>query len=100
LIDSAQESSADSVTPGILNQGGVIAYTINPKWTISAGDLQEGYDWKSDQWVSLPVGFQVGRLVQFGKTTLRLAYNPQYNFRDLDGNPEWTHLFGVGLVVK
>jgi hypothetical protein len=78
----------------------VIAYTINPKWTISAGDLQEGYDWKSDQWVSLPVGFQVGRLVQFGKTTLRLAYNPQYNFRDLEGNPEWTHLFGVGLVVK
>jgi hypothetical protein len=78
----------------------VIAYTINPKWTISAGDLQEGYDWKSDQWVSLPVGFQVGRLVQVGKTTLRLAYNPQYNFRDLDGNPEWTHLFGVGLVVK
>jgi len=78
----------------------VIAYTINPNWTISAGDLQEGYDWKSDQWVSLPVGFQVGRLVQVGKTTLRLAYNPQYNFRDLDGNPEWTHLFGVGLVVK
>lgn len=78
----------------------VIAYTINPKWTISAGDLQEGYDWKSDQWVSLPVGFQVGRLVQVGKTTLRLTYNPQYNLRDLEGNPEWTHLFGVGLVVR
>jgi hypothetical protein len=78
----------------------VIAYTINPKWTISAGDLQEGYDWKSDQWVSLPVGFQVGRLVQVGKTTLRLAYNPQYNFCDLDRNPEWTHIFGVGLVVR
>jgi len=78
----------------------VIAYTINPKWTISAGDLQEGYDWKSDQWVNLPVGFQVGRLVQVGKTTLRLAYNPQYNFRDLDRNPEWTHIFGVGLVVR
>lgn len=78
----------------------VIAYTINPKWTISAGDLQEGYDWKSDQWVTLPIGFQVGRLVQVGKTTLRLAYNPQYNFRDLNGVPEWTHLFGVSLIVK
>ncbi|MFM8573886.1 MAG: hypothetical protein ACKOAU_19980, partial [Pirellula sp.] len=78
----------------------VIAYTINPKWTISAGDLQQGYDWKSDQWVSLPVGIQVGRLAQIGKTTLRLSYNPQYNFRDLDLNPEWTHIFGVGLVVK
>lgn len=78
----------------------VLAYTINPKWTISAGDLQQGYDWKSDQWINLPVGFQVGRLVQIGKTTLRLSYNPQYNFRELDLNPEWTHVFGVGLVVK
>lgn len=78
----------------------VIAYTINPKWTLSAGDLQEGYDWKSDQWVSLPLGFQVARLVQVGKTTLRVGYNPQYNFRDLDNSPEWTHLFAVSLIVK
>ena len=78
----------------------VIAYTIDTKWTLSAGDLQEGYDWKSDQWFNLPIGFQVARLVQVGDTTLRVGYNPQYNFRDLANSPEWTHLFAVSLIVK
>lgn len=77
----------------------VLGYTLSDKLTISAGDLQLGYDWKSTQWTSLPIGFQVNRIVNIKDTSFRLFYNPQYNFRDLAGTPEWTHIFGVALLV-
>lgn len=77
----------------------ILAYSITQKTTVSLGDLQLGYSWKTDDWVSLPIGFQVNRIVNIRDTYLRLFYNPQYNFHDQTGSPEWTHIFGVALLV-
>lgn len=78
----------------------VLAYVINPKWSLALGDLQETYDWRQDRWVSLPVGFQVARLMRVGKTMARVGYAPQYNFIDDAGSPRWTHYFLTQLIVR
>ncbi len=78
----------------------VLAYVINPKWSLALGDLQETYDWRQDRWVSLPVGFQVARLMQIGKTMVRVGYAPQYNFIDDAGSPRWTHYFLAQLILR
>jgi hypothetical protein len=78
----------------------VLAYVINPKWSLALGDLQETYDWRQDRWVSLPVGFQVARLMRVGKTTMRVGYAPQYNFIDDAGSPRWTHYFLTQLILR
>ena len=62
--------------------------------------MQLTYDWQSDQWVQLPLGIQVNRILTFGKTPIRLFYNPQYNFRDLPGNTRWQHVFGISLLTQ
>jgi hypothetical protein len=78
----------------------VLAYVINPKWSLALGDLQETYDWRQDRWVALPVGFQVARLMRVGKTTMRVGYAPQYNFIDDTGSPRWTHYFLTQLILR
>lgn len=71
----------------------VIAYQLGHGWAISAGDLQFSYDWKASQWLSAPVGFQVGKVTKFGGLPVRLAVNPQYNLIDRDGLNEWSVSF-------
>jgi hypothetical protein len=77
----------------------IVAYTISKQWTVSLGDLQLAYDWKTSQWASLPIGFQVNYITKVFGSPLRFYYNPQYNFRQLHGTPEWSHTMGVSLLL-
>lgn len=71
----------------------VIAYQLGNGWSISAGDLQFAYDWEAGQWVSAPVGFQIGKVTRLGSQPVRFAVNPQYNLIDRDGLNEWSVAF-------
>ena len=77
----------------------IVAYTISKQWSVSLGDIQLAYDWKSAQWASLPFGMQVNYITKVLGSPLRFYYNPQYNFRQLNGNPEWSHTMGVSLLL-
>ncbi len=77
----------------------IVAYTISKQWSVSLGDIQLAYDWKSVQWASLPLGMQVNYVTKVLGSPLRFYYNPQYNFRQLNGNPEWSHTMGVSLLL-
>lgn len=71
----------------------VIAYQLGHGWSISAGDLQFAYDWKASQWISAPLGFQIGKVTKLGSQPVRFAVNPQYNLIDRDGLNEWSVAF-------
>lgn len=67
----------------------IVAYQLGEGWSLSAGDLQFGYDWKADRWVSIPIGFQIGKVMALGSQPIRLALNPQYNLADDPGLFAW-----------
>jgi hypothetical protein len=71
----------------------VIAYQLGDGWAVSAGDLQYVYDWNASQWLSAPIGFQIGKVTKIGKQPVRFAVNPQYNLIDRDGLNEWSVSF-------
>lgn len=71
----------------------VIAYQLGNGWALSAGDLQFAYDWKASQWLSAPVGFQIGKVTRIGNQPVRFAVNPQYNLIDRKGLNEWSATF-------
>ena len=77
----------------------VIAYQLGHGWSISAGDLQFIYDWKASQWLSVPVGFQIGKVTKFGDLPVRLAVNPQYNLIDRAGLNEWSISFSFSALL-
>ena len=89
-----------SESAGLSQLQPVLGYAFNKKWSASTGNIQLTYDWKSDQWTQLPLGIQINRIVTIGKTPVRFYYNPQYNFRDLPGNSQWQHVFGVSLLSQ
>lgn len=77
----------------------VIAYQLGHGWSVSAGDLQFVYDWEHERWLSVPVGFQIGKVTRIGDQPVRVAFAPQYNFADHDGLPKWSAQFTFTVLV-
>jgi hypothetical protein len=47
----------------------------------------------------MPIGIQVGKVVQVGKQPVRFFANPEYNARNIDGAPHWTLRFGLTILA-
>ncbi len=77
----------------------IIAYQLGGGWALSAGDAQYIYDWKASQWVSLPIGFQIGVVKPITGQPFRFALNPQWNLKDITGAIETKIVFTVTLLV-
>ncbi len=77
----------------------ILTWQLGDGWSLSGGDLQFTYDWHGDRWVNLPVGFQLGKVLQIGGQPLRLAVNPQYNLARHEGLEQWKVLFSVTLLL-
>ena len=60
----------------------ILNYSMGGGWNIGTGDIQYIYDWESTQWVSLPVGIQVGKLHMFGKLPVIFSLQYVHNFAD------------------
>lgn len=77
----------------------VISYQLGHGWALSAGDLQFTYDWVRDEWVSIPLGFQLGVVRLVGKQPFRFALNPQWNLKDITGADKVKVVFTVTLLA-
>jgi hypothetical protein len=77
----------------------IIAYQLGGGWSLSAGDLQFVYDWQNSRWLSIPIGLQLGKVLRIAGQPIRLAINPQYNFKDDDGLDAWKLVFTLALLV-
>lgn len=60
----------------------ILNYSMGGGWNIGTGDIQYIYDWESTQWVSLPIGLQVGKLHKFGKLPVIFSLQYVHNFAD------------------
>ncbi len=77
----------------------ILAYQLGNGWSLSLGDLQWPYDWNRDRFVSMPIGFQIGKVLPVAKQPMRLALNPQYDLKDLPGSSRFKMLFTVTLLL-
>ena len=77
----------------------VIAYQLGQGWALSAGDLQFTYDWQRGGWVSVPIGFQIGKVRPIARQPMRFALNPQWNLRDVTGAPKVQLTFTVTILA-
>ena len=84
---------------GITQIQPIIAYQLGSGWALSAGDLQFTYDWKRDEWVSLPLGFQIGKVRQVAGQAMRFSLNPQWNLAEISGANKAKLVFTVTLLA-
>jgi len=84
---------------GITQVQPIIAYQLGSGWALSAGDLQFTYDWEHDQWVQLPLGFQIGKVLPVARQPMRFALNPQWNFAGVPGANKFKVVFTVTVLA-
>ena len=64
-VSIAGDSDRDNINQ--LQIQPVINYLYKNKWYFGAGDFNMTIDWENDQEITLPLAFQVGRILQLGK---------------------------------
>jgi hypothetical protein len=77
----------------------IVAVQLGSGWALSAGDLQFVYDWELGEWVSLPIGFQIGKVQRVAGQAMRFSLNPQWNFKDITGATKAKVVFTVTLLA-
>ena len=63
-----------------------VSYTTKDAWTFTL-NTESTYNWEADQW-SVPINFQVSKLVLFGKQPVSLSASVRYWAESPDGGPE------------
>ena len=77
----------------------ILAYQLGSGWSLSLGDLQWPYDWDRGEFLSMPIGVQLGKVLPVAKQPMRFAVNPQYDLKDLPGASRFKVLFTVTLLL-
>ena len=77
----------------------IAAYQLGDGWSLSLGDLQWPYDWDRGEFVSMPIGVQLGKVLPVAGQPMRFSLNPQYDFKDLPGNSRVKVLFTIQMLV-
>ena len=77
----------------------IVAYQLGHGWALSAGDLQFVYDWDMGEWVSVPIGFQIGKVQKVAGQPMRLSLNPQWNLKDITGASKAKVVFTVTMLA-
>lgn len=63
-----------------------VSYTTSDAWTFTL-NTESTYDWKSDQW-SVPINFQVSKLVKFGEQPISLTAGARYWATAAESGPD------------
>jgi len=77
----------------------IAAYQLGEGWSLSLGDIQWPYDWEAGQWVAMPVGLQIGKVLRVSRQPMRFSVNPQYDFKPLPGAGRFSTLATIQLLV-
>ena len=77
----------------------IAAYQLGGGWSLSLGDLQWPYDWDRGEFVSMPIGLQLGKVQRVAGQPMRFSVNPQYDMKDLPGASRFKVVFTVQLIL-
>lgn len=77
----------------------ILAYQLGSGWSLSLGDLQFPYDWDRGEFLALPIGVQLGKVLPIAGQPMRFSINPQYDFKDLPGAGRFSAVFTIQLIM-
>ena len=77
----------------------IFARQLGSGWSLSLGDLQFPYDWDRGEFLALPIGLQLGKVLPIAGQPMRFSINPQYDFKDIPGAGRFSVQFTVQLML-
>lgn len=97
LIDMGGKSGRDPVNLSVIQP--ILNVSLENNWSIGTSDMSVTYDWDEGEFVSLPLGVQLNKLVHFGKTPVQFGLSYEYNFYDKTIGPQDTIGFTMKVLV-
>lgn len=76
----AGDDEARDVNISILQP--IVNYNLGNGWSTGASDMSITYDWEQEDWVSLPLGVAVNKLVTLGGLPVQFTTSYEHNFYD------------------
>ena len=77
----------------------IAQYNLPPGWYVSMGDLQWLFDWEDGGAATIPVAFQVGRVLPILGQQWNLALEGAYTAVHNGPAPRWSIRLGLLLLL-
>lgn len=96
-ISFAGDSDRDSVNQLLIQP--IAQYNLPNGWYVSMGDFAWTFDWEAGAEATIPLAFQVGRVVPFFGQQWNLALQPFYTVAHAGPSARWGIRFGFSLLL-
>jgi len=96
LFSFAGDENRDDLNISIIQP--IVNYALPNKWSIGASEMSISYDWEASNWISLPLGVKLNKLVRFGSLPIQFSGSYEYNFADDVVAPETTLNFSMKFL--
>jgi hypothetical protein len=97
LFSFAGDDNRSDIRVSVLQP--IVNYSLPNKWSIGTSEMNITYDWDRDDWIALPLGVKLAKLMKLGKLPVQFSGSYEYNFQDDFVAPEWTINFTVKLLL-
>jgi hypothetical protein len=77
----------------------ILQYNLSDGWYVSMGDFTWSFDWENGGAATIPIAFQVGRVIQLWSQHWNFAVEPFYTAAHSGPTPKWGFRFGVSLLL-
>lgn len=77
----------------------ILTVSLENGWALGTSEMTFTYDWDRDEFISIPLGIQVSKLVTAGRLPVQFLLSYEHNFYDDGTGPEDTIGFTVKLLV-
>jgi hypothetical protein len=77
----------------------IAQYNLPRGWYVSMGDLNWTFDWENGGRATIPLAFQLGRVLKIGAQHYNLSVEPFYTVLHEDPSPRWGVRFGFTLLL-
>lgn len=73
----------------------ILSYPLSNGWSLGSSEMNFVYDWKKSDWIALPVGGKLAKMMKFDKQYLQFSGAYEYNLATHQTGPAWTANFTV-----
>ena len=76
----------------------IVNYSLPEGWHVGTGNMIFTMDWNENKFTSIPLVFNLGKVVKLGSIPVNIALEPEYNLYRDGLSAEWTVRFSMTLL--
>ena len=96
LFSFAGEDARPDVNVSVIQP--IVNYGLGHGWSVGSSEMSFTYDWEAGEWVSLPLGAKISKLIKLGDFPVQFSGQHEYDFADDEIGPEHTVRFTVKFL--